>query len=278
MTSTEKIWPKPNTTSEFIQAYDFEIFNIPNACESLIRNRSLMLTIVAAYLLSVFLSQKLMKNTKPLELRSSLFIWNILLAVFSVVGFLRTYPEPIHLLLNEPSGIYKTICTYEVHNYATGFWALISTISKIVELGDTAFIILRKQKLIFLHWYHHTSVILLTWFGYEAYDPIFRVFVPMNYFIHAWMYAYYALKSQKVPIPGFVSVAITSTQITQMIIGSGLSVYSLHILMNTNHTCHRPLGNVLLGLFIFGSYFILFLNFFFHSYFRRSSKKATKTN
>lgn len=38
------------------------------------------------------------------------------------------------------------------HNVATSLWGLLFAWSKILEFGDTAFIILRKQKLIFLHW------------------------------------------------------------------------------------------------------------------------------
>jgi elongation of very long chain fatty acids protein 6 len=32
--------------------------------------------------------------------------------------------------------------------------------SKVPETVDTLFIVLRRQELIFLHWYHHASVLI----------------------------------------------------------------------------------------------------------------------
>jgi hypothetical protein len=37
-------------------------------------------------------------------------------------------------------------------------WLFI--ISKVPETIDTLFIVLRRQQLIFLHWYHHASVLV----------------------------------------------------------------------------------------------------------------------
>lgn len=44
-----------------------------------------------------------------------------------------------------------------------GFWATMFVLSKVPELGDTIFIVLRKQPLIFLHWYHHATVLVYSW-------------------------------------------------------------------------------------------------------------------
>lgn len=43
------------------------------------------------------------------------------------------------------------------------FWATMFVLSKVPELGDTVFIILRKQPLIFLHYYHHATVLVYAW-------------------------------------------------------------------------------------------------------------------
>lgn len=50
-----------------------------------------------------------------------------------------------------------------IEHKVSGFWSTMFVLSKVPELGDTLFIVLRKQPLIFLHWYHHATVLVYSW-------------------------------------------------------------------------------------------------------------------
>lgn len=61
------------------------------------------------YVLAIFSVQRWMKNRAPFQLRGALTCWNLMLASFSIMGFLRTAPELFHVLKDQ-SGFYKSIC------------------------------------------------------------------------------------------------------------------------------------------------------------------------
>ena len=95
---------------------------------------------------------------------------------------------------------------------------------QVPELGDTIFIVLRKQKLIFLHWYHHITVLIYCWYSFSQYTAPARWFVVMNFIVHSIMYTYYALKAMRVKLPKMLSIFITSCQIIQMIFGLFITI------------------------------------------------------
>lgn len=55
---------------------------------------------------------------------------------------------------------------------------------QIPELGDTIFVVLRKKPLIFLHWYHHVTVLLYCWHSYYEQTTYGLYFISMNYTVH----------------------------------------------------------------------------------------------
>jgi elongation of very long chain fatty acids protein 6 len=104
------------------------------------------------YVILVFTGQAWMASRPAYQLRGPLAAWSAFLAVFSICGFLRVFPEFVHSLTT--GGIYHSVCNsnFIEQNKVSGFWAFLFTLSKMPELGDTLFIVLRKQQLIFLHW------------------------------------------------------------------------------------------------------------------------------
>ena len=73
------------------------------------------------------------------------------------------------------------------------FWAYIFAVSKYFELFDTLLLIIRKKPVSFLHWFHHATVLLYTWYAEYTHFTIGLLFIIVNSFVHTFMYYYYFL-------------------------------------------------------------------------------------
>lgn len=153
----------------------------------------------------------------------------------------------------------------------TQVWSYLFATSKFFELFDTAFIVLRKRKLLFLQYYHHMTSFIICWLFYFNFVPMLRWFQLMNYFIHSFMYSYYAAQSFRIKIPRLISISITSIQIIQMIIGLFMSIYTALITFN-GYPCLTisKVYNIL--ILTYTSYLILFVNFFVKTYTTQKTK------
>lgn len=69
---------------------------------------------------------------------------------------------------------------------------------KVVDLMDTVFFVLRKKdkQISFLHLYHHTGMVILTWNATKFYPGGHSVFTGfINSIIHVVMYSYYLVSA-----------------------------------------------------------------------------------
>ncbi|XP_041830583.1 elongation of very long chain fatty acids protein 6-like isoform X2 [Melanotaenia boesemani] len=221
------------------------------------------------YAALVFGGQHFMRERPKLNLRRPLALWSLSLAVFSIIGAVRTGSYMLHVLTH---GSFKeSVCDNSFYRAPiTKFWAYAFAISKAPELGDTMFIILRKQRLIFLHWYHHITVLLYSWYSYKDQVAGGSWFMTMNYMVHSLMYTYYAARAAGLRVPRPCAMIITVAQILQM--AMGLAVLGLVYLWMHEVRCPSNMGNITWGSLMYLSYLVLFALFFYNSYLKDSSR------
>lgn len=151
--------------------------------------------------------------------------WNAFLALFSISGALRVVPHFLFLFTHKT--FKETVCEAPDRagygDGAAGLWVMLFTVSKVFELVDTIVLVLKGKDPMFLHWYHHVTVLLYTWFSYSARNPGLY-FVAMNYSVHAIMYTYYFLMELKLWPKWLNPMFITLAQISQMLVGVGITI------------------------------------------------------
>ncbi|VDM32008.1 unnamed protein product [Toxocara canis] len=138
-------------------------------------------------MLIIFGTKYLMRNRQPFELFYPLNVWNAFLAAFSIAGTVTLLPEFISTISKH--GLNASYCKrYDFTRGAKGFWGWMFIVSKLFEMGDTVFLVLRKRPLMFLHWYHHVLTVVYAFYSYPTTPGFNRWGVNLNFFVHAFMY------------------------------------------------------------------------------------------
>ncbi len=216
----------------------------------------------ALYVMVIFGGKRLMRDRTAFDLQQPLFFWNVFLATFSAVGALCTVPH-IYTTVKE-RGFTEDMCT--TTSEMANPWVYLFCLSKIPELLDTVFIVLRKKPLIFLHYYHHVMTLLYCWNAWAIHIPNGGWFASMNLIIHTLMYSYYAACAIGVRFSNRTRLSITSLQILQMILGVSIVLHNLVV-------CNTHPENYIFGLVMYASYMVLFTKLFLDSYvFKRPAR------
>ena len=276
---------------DLIPAFEWEINGFEwhnDLANELRRSMHVPFALSFLYLVVIFGIQAIMANREPFNLRNELALWSLFLGVFSLFGSLRTVPVLLKGLVDH--GLQHMVCadTREVWFYTpAGFWTGIFILSKVPELIDTLFIVLRKRKLITLHWYHHITVMTFCWHSWATLSLNGLFFSALNLTVHAFMYIFYSLTALGYR-PTFFAQFITLAQIAQMVVGTAISCYvvfyrvmidndididnlsypnfNISVDKDTSPGCKINGVNAMAGMIMYGSYLWLFCVFYYYAY------------
>lgn len=227
---------------------------------------------VPIYLLLVFQGKKWMENKEAYNLRSCLFVWNVVLALYSMLGAAVMVPPLLETV--RTSGFQYSVCYTTIHHVPIqSFFSMMFSASKIVEFGDTFFVIMRKTPLNFLHWYHHATVSVYSWHSLAIRSAPAHWYCAMNYAVHSIMYSYYVVKSTGVPMPSGAARGVTVLQLLQFVLGLMVNCVAGYVYILQGQFCHISTFNIAMGTAIYASYFVLFGNFFWQRYIVPKKKK-----
>lgn len=213
-----------------------------------------MLFVVPAFIYSVVV--QFHQQQYSYQLIKLLFLWNAGLCAYSAISVYYLTPPLAAKLYYE--GYHETVCLTDKQNsfyhQPYGKVIFVFLLSKIVEFGDTAFLILRGKEVGFLHWYHHLATLFATFVQCLMMREVLEWAVWMNVVVHTFMYGYYAL-STFYRMKG--NRILTGMQCVQMLHGTYITVYSAVF-------CNNEIDY--LAFTLYGIYAWLFIRFYREKY------------
>ena len=223
------------------------------------RWRALPAVISCVYLLILrFAGFLMVRRGRPVTCPRIRLLWNLALSLFSLICVSRVVPALLLSFVRE--GFVATVCAppeLGLGNGAAGLWNWLFVMSKLVELGDTSFLVLGRKPLTLLHTWHHASVLVWACQQYVACSGPAVLFVAMNAVVHTPMYLYFAAV-EFLPSHGMRSFAMTITtiQTTQMFLGLLITAIAA-----CTPSCAFSSGSAAFSAAIYLSYLVLFLRF-----------------
>ncbi|KAL7700465.1 fatty acid elongase [Lotmaria passim] len=255
-------------------------------CAWMRANLEIPSVVTVLYIVMVLYVPNMFMKTRPAyNLRTLNILWNLLLTLFSMTGAYYCLPQAVRSLFVSDftvrnyqqggevmlhGGLYTGICGWNDNLFCdgpVGAFVLMFILSKIPEMIDTAFLVFQKKKVIFLHWYHHATVMLYCWHSYAVRISGGLIFASMNYGVHSIMYLYFFIcacgyRKYVRPIAPF----ITFLQIAQMVVGMVVEAITLYHMYISGKGCQSNATNARVGFMMYISYFGLFSKLFYDNY------------
>jgi len=152
------------------------------------------------------------------------------------------------------------------------FWTNVFYLSKFYELFDTLFLVMERKAPIFLHVWHHTSVIALVCKSLQHRLLMSWLTGFLNSSVHIFMYYYYFVRSLGMDV--WWRKYITKVQILQFIFDALTSLPFLFFRMSGS-ACSGTWESWVGGNFVGFSFLVLFIQFYNDSYKRKPTAAST---
>ncbi|CAG2118944.1 unnamed protein product, partial [Medioppia subpectinata] len=209
------------------------------------------------------LGPRLMKNRPAFELTQLIRHYNLLMSLFNLWFFTK-------ILSITNYGIDTWMCPKnpisDERNRESIFLGWILLMSRLVELMDTIFFILRKShhQISALHLFHHTVVPICIWFPLKLTPEVQYGFGPLiNSFIHVIMYFYYYMSTFGPAVRPYLwwKRYLTGLQLIQFML---IIVNCLRVFVVADCGLSHAFMSSL--VFIACVLFVLFLSFYYNTY------------
>uniref|UniRef100_A0A672HI85 Elongation of very long chain fatty acids protein n=1 Tax=Salarias fasciatus TaxID=181472 RepID=A0A672HI85_SALFA len=211
------------------------------------------------YLIIIWVGPKLMAKREPVNLKPVLIVYNFAMVCLSAYMFYE-------FTASSWLAGYSLLCQPVDYSHSSLAMRVICWwfyFSKVIELSDTIFFILRKKnsQLTFLHVYHHATMIFNWWAGvkYVAGGQSFLIGL-INSLVHVVMYLYYGLAALGPNMAKYLwwKRYLTSLQL--------FFIVTIHTAYNLFADCDFPDSMNVVVLAYSLSLIALFSNFYYRSY------------
>ncbi|XP_012720266.2 elongation of very long chain fatty acids protein 1 [Fundulus heteroclitus] len=225
-----------------------------------------MTAILLVYLFFIlYLGPRIMANRKAFQLKEPMIVYNFLLvalSVYIVYEFLMSGWATTYTWRCDPIDTSDSPQALRMVSVAWIFW-----FSKIIELMDTIFFVLRKKhgQITFLHIFHH-SIMPWTWWWGVGFAPggMGSFHAMVNSSVHVIMYFYYGLAAAGPRFQKFLwwKKYMTAIQLTQFVLVS-LHATQYYFM----DSCDYQFPTIIHLIWMYGTFFfILFSNFWVQAY------------
>lgn len=231
-----------------------------------------IILIVSAYVYFVRnLGPRFMKSREPYDILWTIRFYNIAMTLINCYTFCR-----VAVLTKFGLNYFgcKQVGTKSREDNELVFIAFLYFATKIVELLDTIFFVLRKKynQASNLHVFHHGFIAVCVWIYFKIAPGGSSVLFPfLNVGVHTIMYGYYFLATFKSMQPYlWWKRHLTEAQIVQFILSM------VHFSFQGLSSCEYPAALAIIGFTFNFVFFVLFCDFYYHAYLKQNKLAHSK--